>query len=224
MHNPIEQTTTASTSQTNPRRGQSANLGFENQELKTCTLGMIAHTLRYLNNRSETGHSQLKSLFKKWQHIIDIEVTNSQTAKALKLSMQQWLELQINTSDNALQRNARAQRHFQHINTSIAVLNLTKQQKPIRVLHYLMIHPINGLSTELMRTQANLFNLIANHHYQLEQKPNYTKIANRLFVHKQHDGHATHSATHAVYFIMGMTFGIMLAKLLPYSLLGACTA
>lgn len=221
MQNSIKHIPTQETEPTNNILINNSNhLGFDNQDLRSCTLSVISHTLRYQEHRTTNTQQKLQQLFKKWQHTVDVEIANTQTAKSLKLSMQQWLELQINESDNPLQRNARAKRHFHHINTSIAVLNLTSQQKPIRVLHYLMIHPVDNLSNELMRTQANVFHLVASHHYRLECKPSYPKIAKRLFVSEE----GQTSSSHTPYLALGMTFGIILAKLFPYSLLGACTA
>ena len=221
MHNPIEHISIEKTATSNNiLMKNSSHLGFENQDLRSCTLTVISHTLRFLKHRSIATQQQLQQLFRKWQHTVDIEIANTQTAKSLKLSMQQWVELQINESDNPLQRNARAKRHFHHINTSIAVLNLTSQKKPICVLHYLMIHPIDRLSSELMQSQANVFHLVANHHYRIECKPSYSKIAKKLFVGEEKQI----STYYTSYLVLGMTFGIILAKLFPYSLLGACTA
>ena len=221
MHNPIENRSTKTCTVTkNILFNNSHDLGFTNQDIRSSTLAVISNTLRYLKNPTEPAQQSLQQLFKKWQHTVDIEISNTQIAKSLKLSMQQWLELNINKDDNPIQRNTRAKRHFNHINTSIAVLNLNHQDKPICILHYLMIHPINQLSNELMQMQANVFHLVANHHYQLQQKPSYAKIAKRLFVSEEkHNQHA-----HMTYLMIGMTFGIILAKLVPYSLVGACTA
>ena len=221
MHNPIQTTTYFNRKASQPEAFvQPNNLGIENQGLGSCTLSLISNTLSHSHCKSEASEGRLQQLFKKWQHTVDLEVPSKQIAKALKLATQQWLELQINESDNPLQRNARAHKHFLHIKTSIGVLNLARHPKAIRVLHYLMIHPVRELSSEHSQTQSELFHTTAKYHYHIECKPNYSKIANKLFVREQSiQSKPLHRVT---YLSIGMTFGLILGNILAHSLFGAC--
>ena len=222
MHNPILTTTYFNRKTSQPGAFvKPNNLGIENQGLGSCTLSLISNTLSHSHSKSDASEIRLQQLFKKWQHTVDLEVPSKQIAKSLKLATQQWLELQINETDNPLQRNARAHKHFHHIKTSIGVLNLASHPKAIRVLHYLMIHPVHELSSEHAQLQSELFHATAKYHYDIECKPNYSKIANKLFVREQTiQNKPLHRVT---YLSIGMTFGIIIGNILSYGLFGACT-
>jgi len=220
MRQPISLQTAKENHSNNQESQHLTHLGLENQSLSSSTLSLILQTLRYDDCKKDLSNLHLKQCFKKWTHSVEFEVANTQVAKALKITMDAWIELQIGHEENAIQRNAKAEKLFKHIITSIGVLNLSENKKAITVLHYIMLHPINELTLPVMNRQADLFKQIASDYFRHENKPSYTKIAQKLFLYEKKP--KNYRKKYA-YIGIGMTIGIFFAKILSYSL-GVCVA
>lgn len=220
MREPISLQTARENQCNNQESQHLTHLGLENQSLSSSTLSLILQSLQYDEQKKDISNLHLKQCFKKWTHSVEFEVANTQVAKALKIAMDTWIELQIGQDENAIQRNARAEKLFKHITTSIGVLNLSENKKAIIVLHYIMLHPVNELTLPVMNRQADLFKQIASDYFRHENKPSYTKIAQKLFLYEKK---VKSSRKKYAYIGFGMTMGVFFAKIISYSL-GVCIA
>ena len=197
----------------------SCPIKLENQDLGSSTLSLILHTISRRSSEADLPSIKLKQIYSHWQNTLELEISNSQMQKSIRILMNYWIELKIDSQISQSARNEKLANLLKHMHTCIHVFNLASNRKAIKVLHYIMLHPITSLSNDLMQKQAELHSIIASHHHIIEQRPNYQKISNRLFVSKTQKTPHMHNT---LYIAMGMIIGFVSASMLQLHLFGMC--
>ena len=193
---------------------------LENQDLGTSTLSLILHTISKRKNEADLSAIKLKQIYTHWQSTLELEINNSQMQKSIRILMNYWIELQIDSSVSLHEKNEKLASLLKHMNTCIHVFNLASNRKAIKVLHYIMLHPIILPSSDLMQKQAELHSIIASHYHVLEERPSYQKIANRLFISKTNK---TRYIRNTIYMTMGILVGFVSANMLHFQSFKMCS-
>ncbi|MEC8882608.1 MAG: hypothetical protein VX737_04960 [Pseudomonadota bacterium] len=193
-----------------------SHLEMHNQSTGTSTLYLINKTLQHQKNSTELSGIQIQQLYRKWQQTMEYSESNTQILTALKTTMSSWIELQSGKEISPITRNTKAEQLLKHIQSTITIFNLSTNTTATTILHYIMLHPVHGLSPSLMQKQADIYYSIKKKYHALNHKPNYQKISNLLLLKTSH---ASFSIKKDTCFIIGMTVGFIFATILKYNLL-----
>lgn len=193
-----------------------SHLEMHNQSTGTSTLYLINKTLQHQKNSTELTGIQIQQLYRKWQQTVEYAENNTQIATALKTTMSSWIELQSEKELTPVARNAKAEQLLKHIQSTISIFNLITNATATTILHYIMLHPLQSLSPNLMQKQADIYHSIKKMYHSLNNKANYQKISNLLFVKTSRPLFSIKKDT---CFIIGMTVGFIFATILKYNLL-----
>ena len=217
MHKPISiQSLKAEKSNSPEHCEHLSHLEMHNQSTGTSTLYLINKTLQHQKKSTELAGIQIQQLYRKWQQTVEYTETNTHIATALKTTMSSWIELQCGKEISPIARNTKAEQLLKHIQSTISIFNLNTNTTATTILYYIMLHPIHSLSPNLMQKQADIYHSVMKKYHELNNKPNYQKISNLLFVKTSDTNFSIQKNT---CFMIGMTVGFIFATILKYNLL-----
>ena len=192
---------------------------LDSHTLGATTLSLITYTLQFNHQTADASHIQLKQVFRHWMHMLEHTIVSTQIQKALQISMQTWIDLKTSIKSCQISRTQKAGTLLRHLSNCISVFNLGQNKQAIKVLHYLLLHPICHLPKDLMQQQADLHALVASYHHKIVKRPNYQSITNSLLINTSSDKQQTRALG---LFMLGLGIGFVINNMIQFNFFRMC--
>ena len=191
----------------------------QRQNLGSATLNLIVVAQYAVKLSHDKAQLHLKQILQSWEHALVASVPNTQIQKAIRMAVHTWVELHIDHQAQQTCRNNKAEVLLRHLNNCLSVFNLGDNPHAIKVLHYLLLHPIRNLPNYLMQQQADLQTTVSGYYHSLEGSPNYASITGKLFIGQEKSRLLWRPFN---MLILGITIGLSLMYMLQSTIITTC--
>lgn len=180
-------------------------------DIGSATLNLIVITLHTSKINSDKSRLHIKQVYQSWERILSNTMVNSQIQKAMGIAVQTWIDLMTDHQMPQIDRNKLAETLLRHLKNCLSVFNLGKNRHAVKVLHYLLLHPISNLPNHLMQQQADLQSAVSSDYHKHEDKPSYATITQNLLV-------ACKRSNQSIWLIGTLMSGIVIGLITMYML------
>ncbi len=189
-------------------------------DLGSATLNLIVISLHASKIDSDQSRLHIKQVYQSWERILSNTVANSQIHKAMGMAVHTWIDLITDHQMPQIDRNKLAESFLRHLKNCLSVFNLGKNRHAIKVLHYILLHPVSNLPNHLMQQQADLQSVVSSAYHTHEDKPSYATITQNLLV-------ACKRSSQSIWligtFMSGIVIGLLAMYMLQLTFVHTCT-